>query len=233
MSIEAVARAIAFTEDHLREPVTVGAMADAAHYSLYHFCRVFSRHTGLSPYTYLVRRRLTFAVEDVIVSRRRIVEVAFEVGFDSHEGFSRAFARLFSVTPIQARDRGWVANPARLPTLTPEHLRCLRRNGGLVPVLSREGDVADLPWDGAVRVPVPLTWPDTEPPPVVPPGGDAIRRCASFQLTGTEDHGLVLDWLVHVWLVVARFELAAPQVVIDRAGTRVNVPVCRNVSRSA
>ena len=42
----------------------------------------------------------------------------------------------------------------------------------------------------------------------------------------------MIDWLVHVWLFVARYELAAPLVVIDAGGTRVTVPVRRSVSRS-
>lgn len=159
MSIDAVDRAITFTEDNLHEQVTVGAMAEAAHYSLYHFCRVFGRYSGLSPHTYLIRRRLTLAVEHVVDSRRRIVQIAHEFGFDSHEGFPRAFGRLFAVTPMEARDRGWVTSPPRLPTLTHGHLTCLERHGGLVPVITEEGEVPDS-GGGVVHIPVPLTWPD-------------------------------------------------------------------------
>jgi AraC-like DNA-binding protein len=228
MSLEAVARAIAFTEDGLGEPLRVGAMAEAAHYSLYHFCRVFGRHTGLSPYTYLVRRRLTLAAEQVIDSGRRIVDIAVATGFESHEGFSRAFARLFSVTPIQARDRGWVANPPRLPALTLEHLCCLQRQRGLVPVIS--GNPPNTTADGVVQVP--LIWPATAAPRQRLGGDDVIERCASFELTGPDDHRLLLDWVVHVWLFVARYELAAPWVRVDPAGTRVDVPVRRSLTRS-
>ena len=135
------------------------APADAAHYSLYHFCRVIGRYTGLSPHTYLIRRRLTLAIDPVVASRRRIVEIAHEFGFDSHEGFPRAFGRLFAVTPMEARDRGWVTSPPRLPTLTHGHLTCLERHGGLVPVITEEGEVPDS-GGGVVHIPVPLTWPD-------------------------------------------------------------------------
>lgn len=228
MSIEAVARAIAFTEDNLHEPLNVGAMADVAHYSLYHFCRVFSRHTGLSPYTYLVRRRLTLASEQVIASDQRIVRIAHEFGFDSHEGFSRAFARLFSITPIQARDRGWVAGPPRLPALTVEHLRCLERHQGLVPTFAppSRGPGADV-----VPVPVQLTWP-AEVPPAEPPTVDTDHDTATFELAGPDDQALVVDWLVHVWLMVAGYELVAPVLLIDRAGTRVTAGVTRPLRRA-
>ena len=47
--LESMARALAFIEAHLQEPVGVGDIAQAVSYSLYHFCRTFSRLTLHTP----------------------------------------------------------------------------------------------------------------------------------------------------------------------------------------
>ena len=47
---------INFIEENLQNNLTVQMMADQAGYSLYHFCRVFSKGTYHTPYDYLLRR---------------------------------------------------------------------------------------------------------------------------------------------------------------------------------
>jgi AraC family transcriptional regulator len=41
---------------------------------------------------------------------RRVVDVAFDFVFDSHEGFTRAFARQFGVPPSRLREVAWPAH---------------------------------------------------------------------------------------------------------------------------
>lgn len=216
---EACLRAISHAEDRFGEPVAVADLADAAGYSLFHFCRVFARCVHMSPYTYVVRRRLTVAAEAVIGTDRRIVDVATASGFDSHEGFSRAFARVFGCTPGEARAAAGVPTVGRLPRLSAGHLACLARNGGF----PSAGVVGECPEPGpvpdAVAVPVPLRWPG--PPGHVP---EWPARWVGFALEpGADDVALVIDWLVHGWAFAERARLALPQVRV--APDRVLVPV--------
>lgn len=60
-SFEDILRAVEFIELNLREPVSIKDAADAAGYSLYHFCRVFNSVIHHSPYDYIMRRRLSEA----------------------------------------------------------------------------------------------------------------------------------------------------------------------------
>ncbi|MBT8227105.1 MAG: helix-turn-helix transcriptional regulator [Dactylosporangium sp.] len=210
---DAVLRAIVFTEDHLRLPVTVAAMAEAASYSLYHFCRVFGRYTRHTPYDYLMRRRMTAAAHDVVTTDRKIVDVAMEFQFETHEGFTRAFHRLFAVSPTDARRRGGVCATRRLPRLTGEHLACLQRQGGLPAELVRLPPEPVPAGGGTVR----------------PPDGDLALEgdYARFTLVGDEGElGLVLDWILHTWLFQTGHELRLPDVVVRRgAPSRVFLPI--------
>ncbi len=219
---EACLRAIALVEERLGEPVTVADLAGAAGYSLFHFCRVFARCVRMSPYTYVVRRRLTVAAGDVVRGDRRIVDVATGCGFDSHEGFGRAFARVFGCAPGQARAAGRVPTVGRLPRISAEHLVCLERHGGF-PSLGVVGvGPSPGPVTEATRVAVPLHWPGD----AAPGAPDARARWVAFaRADGADDVGLAVDWLVHGWAFSERARLALPEVRVAPAEARILVPV--------
>ncbi len=92
-----------FIEDHLGKPITLADLARAARYSPYHAARMFKELTGFSPFKYIRARRLTAAAEALGTERSRVVDVAFDFVFDSHEGFTRAFSRQFGMSPSAYR----------------------------------------------------------------------------------------------------------------------------------
>jgi AraC family transcriptional regulator len=107
---KAVRRMQEFIEDHLGEPVTLADLARAARYSMYHSARMFKEITGRTPFEYLRMRRLSAAAEELSKEERRVMDVAFDFVFDSHEGFTRAFARQFGVPPSRLQDVAWSAH---------------------------------------------------------------------------------------------------------------------------
>lgn len=94
--------AINYIEKKLFEGLSVGGAADAAHYSLFHFIRLFNEVIGLTPYEYIMRRRLSEAVV-LLADDVSVTEIAYQVGFDSLDGFSRSFRRMFGITPSEYR----------------------------------------------------------------------------------------------------------------------------------
>jgi AraC-like DNA-binding protein len=90
-------------ESHIHDAVTVQQMSDAACYSLFHFCRVFNTTTWFSPYDYAMRWRLSVAARELTTGSRSITDIALDYGFQSPDGFTRAFRRMFGVAPSQAR----------------------------------------------------------------------------------------------------------------------------------
>jgi AraC-like DNA-binding protein len=100
---KAVQRMQDHIEAHLERPITLQGLARAAGYSPYHAARVFKEHTGKSPFEYIRLRRLSAAAQALTQDRARIIDVAFDFVFDSHEGFTRAFSRQFGMTPSQFR----------------------------------------------------------------------------------------------------------------------------------
>ena len=126
MSMQAsVLRAIERFEEHLRGPVRVADAAEAAGYSLYHFCRVFGQVTRLTPYEYLMRRRLSEAARDLLQTPRTVLDIALDYQFGSGEAFGRAFQRMFATLPSRLRQLGQVDQRRLLPRFSAAYLDAL------------------------------------------------------------------------------------------------------------
>lgn len=101
--VEAVQRMLDYIDGHLDQIITLRNLADAAWYSPWHSARLFKEATGTAPFTYLRHRRLSEAAGRLRSEGTKVVDVAFDFVFDSHEGFTRAFARQFGMSPQEYR----------------------------------------------------------------------------------------------------------------------------------
>lgn len=88
-----------YIESHLSEPITLHQLAGAAGYSPWHAERIFKSLTGKTPFDYIRDYRLTQAAKALWNQDNRVIDVAFDFVFDSHEGFTKAFSRKFGMAP--------------------------------------------------------------------------------------------------------------------------------------
>jgi len=88
-----------YIEEHLREPITLLMLSKAAGYSPWHSARIFKELTGKAPFEYIRALRLSRAVVKLHDEDVKIIDVAFDFVFDSHEGFTRAFSKEFGMSP--------------------------------------------------------------------------------------------------------------------------------------
>lgn len=240
--IDAIFRAMTFAENHLQAPINVAMMAEVASYSLYHFCRTFSKVTRHTPYDYLMRRRITQAAQAVTQTQQKIIDIAFDYQFSSHEGFTRAFGRMFGLSPTEAREQGFAPTLRCLPALTYDHLICLRTHNDLVPEMIPIPDVihaavvagvagAYEPADQAghnsgLPVPIPAQNDRAETLCAI----DDSALCACFVLApGHDDLRLVLDWVLHTWLFYVPYHIQGAYVFVQHHADQRNlyVPVVR------
>lgn len=98
-TVNAVTRMQEYIETHLLEKITLRHLADAAGYSPWHSARIFKDLTGKPPFEYIRASRLTQAALTLRDEDCRIIDVAFDFVFDSHEGFTRAFSKEFGLSP--------------------------------------------------------------------------------------------------------------------------------------
>lgn len=115
----AIIRAMDFIEARIEENIALEDVARAAGYSPYHFARMFSYAVGYTVMEHVRRRRLWHAAAD-LKKEGSVLTIALRYGFGSHEGFTRAFARQFRMSPTQYRQVGAGVIP---PAPYPAHIK--------------------------------------------------------------------------------------------------------------
>jgi len=90
---------VAWMQDHLREPLGVEQLARRIHLSPRHFSREFTNTFGISPAAFVGELRLNEAKTRLVGARASVESVARSLGFESTDGFRRAFERRFGVAP--------------------------------------------------------------------------------------------------------------------------------------
>jgi len=98
-NINAVDRMQKHIVSHIDEEITLQDLSRVAGYSLWHSARMFKEFLGKTPFEYIRALRLTTAAKELRDSNEKVVHVALNGGFDSHDGFTRAFAKHFDITP--------------------------------------------------------------------------------------------------------------------------------------
>ena len=116
--VDGVQRMQDYIEAHIQDPITLSELARAAGYSQWHAARVFKELTGKAPFEYVRALRLTKAALLLRDEQPKIVDVAFDFVFASHEGFTRAFSRQFGVSPVDYR-----RNPKQIRLFMPDRAR--------------------------------------------------------------------------------------------------------------
>jgi AraC-like DNA-binding protein/ligand-binding sensor protein len=99
-----VFKAREYINKHKNEELSLADVAKAAGASVFHFCKVFKRTTGLKFTDYVTRVRLEDAKTQLLNPSRRISEIAYDVGFQSLTQFNRMFKRVFGQSPTEFRE---------------------------------------------------------------------------------------------------------------------------------
>ncbi|MDO5601334.1 MAG: AraC family transcriptional regulator [Oscillospiraceae bacterium] len=112
--IEAVQRMQDYIEVHLNQEITLAGLAQASLFSPWYSYRIFKQHTGLTPAEYIRRRRLSASALQLRDTDSKIIDVAFDTGFGSVDGYQRAFFREFGCNPGE-----YASRPVPLSLFTP------------------------------------------------------------------------------------------------------------------
>lgn len=98
-------------EQNLSEHLTLQSVAQQFHLSEFHFGRLFKTVTGTSVKQYILGRKLALAAEKIKGSQSSITDVAFDLGFEYPEVFSRDFKKWFGVSPAAYRNGQYETAP--------------------------------------------------------------------------------------------------------------------------
>jgi AraC family transcriptional regulator len=86
--------------DHLTEPLSLEQLARVAHFSPFHFHRIFRSLVGEPVHVFVRRMRLERAVSLMLHgSKATLTQIALTCGFASSSDFSRAFSQAYGFSP--------------------------------------------------------------------------------------------------------------------------------------
>lgn len=112
--IEAVQRIQDYITAHFRENITLADLSRVSLFSPWYSYRLFTHHVGLTPSDYIRKLRLSKSALILRDHPCKIIDVAFEMGFCSVDGYQRAFFREFGCNP-----REYALRPIPLYLFTP------------------------------------------------------------------------------------------------------------------
>ncbi len=90
-------------QKNLDGEMSLNELARAAHFSPYHFHRIFRGMVGESLKEHIRRLRLERAAMRLKHTDRSVLDIALEAGYETHEAFSRAFRSLRGCSPSRFR----------------------------------------------------------------------------------------------------------------------------------
>ena len=92
-----------FIEDYFTTNIDFEMLAQSTGYSLGHFRALFKQRTGVSPKTYIIRKRMELAKGLVENTAIPMQDIAQQIGYQDYFQFSAYFKKFFGMSPAKYR----------------------------------------------------------------------------------------------------------------------------------
>ncbi|AKL94743.1 transcriptional regulator AraC family [Clostridium aceticum] len=115
---ELILSSIQIIENNLKSKLSVLDVSKELGFSFYYYCRLFKSITGYSPKSYILARKITESVAELIETDMRIIDLALEYGFGSSEAYTRAFYKILHKNPSEVRKEGTINRQLLLQPIT-------------------------------------------------------------------------------------------------------------------
>lgn len=97
--------AITYIEENLSEPLSLKIIAEKAHFSTFHFHRLFKIIVGETVHNFIIRKRIEKAASYLLYQKsKNITEVAAQVGFGNLSAFSKSFKKFYGISPNKFKE---------------------------------------------------------------------------------------------------------------------------------
>lgn len=94
---------VGYIEENINEKITISDLSLRSRWKKQHFIRVFTNYIGETPYQFILAKKIAIAKKMIIETDIPVIEIGFELGFQSHANFCNAFKKITSKTPTNFR----------------------------------------------------------------------------------------------------------------------------------
>ena len=103
-NVELISKAVAYVKSNAnKSDITISDISVHAGFSTDYFNRIFLSHTGFTVMAYVNYIRTKKAAQLLRTTDKSILEIALAVGYNSHEGFIKAFKKYYGMPPHDYR----------------------------------------------------------------------------------------------------------------------------------
>lgn len=101
LALNVVSRLDCFIRENLGETLDLNSLAEVAGCGRFQFARLFQSTMGISPYRYVVRRRLETARTMIRARKDSLAEISAATGFSDQSHMTKWIKRVYGATPTQ------------------------------------------------------------------------------------------------------------------------------------
>lgn len=109
-------------EKNLKNTILLTEISKECGFSYFYFSKLFKSVTGHSPKTYILTRKISESVDDLLGTDQRILDIALKYGFGSAETYVRAFKKIIHKNPNEIRKERAVDRRLLLKPITKQIL---------------------------------------------------------------------------------------------------------------
>lgn len=101
--ITAIRKSVDYIESHLKDKISAQDVSNQVYLSQVHFQKGFQVMTGYSVSEYIRNRRLYLAALDIKSGDKKVIDIAYEYGYETPESFTKAFTRFHGASPTDVK----------------------------------------------------------------------------------------------------------------------------------
>jgi YesN/AraC family two-component response regulator len=98
-----IKKVLDYINDHIHEKIEITKLAEFTQWEPEHFSRVFKEFIQLTPYQYILKRKIEFARGMLVETGETLQNISNALGFDSYSNFYKAFKKYTQLTPAKYR----------------------------------------------------------------------------------------------------------------------------------
>lgn len=98
-----IKKAVSYINDNITEKITLEELVDLTKWNSSHFIKVFTQHLGVTPYQFILQRKIERAKTLLEETDMSSGDIAFQLGFGGYSNFFTAFKKHAGMTPDEYR----------------------------------------------------------------------------------------------------------------------------------
>lgn len=100
---ETIVASINYIENNINNNISLDDIAFNTNISKFYLHRIFKTLTGEPIMEYVLARKLSESIDELVYSDKRIIDIAMDYGFSYEQSYIRAFKKKFGCTPLKLR----------------------------------------------------------------------------------------------------------------------------------